>query len=155
MIKLISGALMMMLCCSAVLSDAYAATREDVVSFVEKAAAFVKENGKEAALKAFMDRSGPFVQGELYIYAYDFNGTVISHGGQADLVGKNLIDMKDVNGVMVIQELIKLAQQGSGWLNYAWPDPLRENTVQPKAGYVMKIDETWWLGSGLYPKDQK
>lgn len=152
MVKFISVALMILMVCFSS-GGAHAATRQEVVSFVEKAVAFAKENGKEAALKVFMDRNGPFVQGELYIYAYDFNGNVISHGGQADLVGKNLINMKDSHGVMVIQELVKLARQGRGWLDYSWPDPVRENTVQPKAGYVMNVDGTWWLGSGLYPKE--
>jgi len=127
-------------------------TRAEVTAFVNEAVAFAKENGKEAALKAFMDRDGRFVRGQLYIFAYDFSGTVISHGGQADLVGKNLIDMKDPNGVMVIRELVTLARGDGGWLDYAWPNPLHGNAVEAKAGYVRKVDDTWFLGSGLYPE---
>ncbi|MDD5712122.1 MAG: cache domain-containing protein [Smithellaceae bacterium] len=125
-------------------------TKAEVVAFVKEAVAYAKENGKQKALKEFMNRKGPFVRGELYIYAYDFNGTVISHGGQPGLVGKNLIGMKDKNGVMVIQGLIKLAKSGGGWLRYLWPNPLHNNAVEPKLGYVEKVDDTWWLGSGMY-----
>ena len=131
--------------------EAAVPTRDEVVGFVKEAVAFAKANGKEAALKEFTKRDGKFVRGELYIYAYDFTGTVISHGGQPDLVGQNLIDMKDPNGVMVIQELIKLAKGNGGWLDYAWPNPLHGNAVEPKAGYVLKVDDTWFLGSGMYP----
>jgi cytochrome c len=130
-------------------------TRDEVVSFVKEAVAFAKENGKEAALKEFMKRDGKFVRGELYIFAYDFSGTVIAHGGQPDLVGKNLIDMKDPNGVMILKEIIKLAKGKGGWLDYDWPNPLHGNAVEPKSGYVLKVDDTWFLGSGLYTPKQK
>ena len=119
---------------------------------MEKAVNYAKVNGKEKALKEFTDKNGEFVKGELYIYAYDFEGTVIAHGGQPELVGKNLIGMKDANGVEVIKELVKLAKQGSGWLQYLWPNPLHNNKIEPKAGFVMKVDGTWFLGSGVYPE---
>ena len=151
-LKFILGFSLTVLACFAPVYS-YAATNDEAVAFVEKAVSFAKENGKEAALMAFMDHKGQFVEGEFFLYAYDFKGTVLAHGGQSSLVGKNLIDMEDINGIMVIQELVKLARQGRGWLDYSWPDPLRDNTIQPKFGYVMKVDETWWLGSGLYPKE--
>ena len=123
---------------------------EEVVAFVKKAMDYAKLNGKKEALKEFMNRDGEFIEDELYIYAYDFNGTVISHGGQSELVGKNLISMTDTDGVQVIKELIKLAKQGSGWLEYLWPNPEHGNKIESKVGYVMKIDSTWFLGSGVY-----
>ncbi|MDP8233350.1 MAG: cache domain-containing protein [Candidatus Saelkia tenebricola] len=131
-------------------SDARKYTREEVIAFVEKAVNYTKFNGKEKALKEFMDKNGKFIKGELYIYAYDFNGTVISHGGQSKLVGQNLIGMTDANGVQIIKELIRLAKQSSGWLEYLWPNPEHGNRIEPKAGYVMKVDDTWFLGSGIY-----
>jgi signal transduction histidine kinase len=125
-------------------------TKEEVLTFVNKAVDYAKKNGKEKALKEFMNRKGPFVKGELYIYAYDFKGTVIAHGGQPELVGKNLLEMKDKNGVMVIEGLINLAKSGGGWLRYMWPNPLNNNRIEPKLGYAEKVDDTWWLGSGIY-----
>jgi polar amino acid transport system substrate-binding protein len=122
----------------------------EVQAFVAKAVAYAGEKGKEAALAAFTAPGGEFHQGQLYIYAYDFSGTVIAHGGDATLVGKNLIGMKDPNGVPVIQELVRLAKQGSGWLYYTWPNPEHGNSQEPKLGYVMKVDDTWFLGSGAY-----
>jgi hypothetical protein len=47
----------------------------ELVSFVESAVAYVQKNGKDKALKEFNNKIGPFVRGDLYIYAYDFNGT--------------------------------------------------------------------------------
>ena len=119
-------------------------------AFVEKAVAYAGANGKDAALTAFTAPGGEFHEGELYIYAYDFNGTVIAHGGDPSLVGRNLIDMTDPNGVHVIQELVRLARGGGGWLYYTWPNPQHGNAQEPKLGYVEKVDDTWFLGSGTY-----
>jgi len=125
-------------------------TKADVQDFVEAAAQFARVNGKDAALKTFTEAGGPFHQGELYIYAYDFSGTVIAHGGDKTLVGKNLIKMKDPNGVMVIKELVKTAKKGNGWVQYTWANPANGNKQEAKLGYVVKIDDTWFLGSGMY-----
>ncbi len=127
-----------------------AATQADVQTFVEKAVAYARMNGKDAALAAFTAPGGEFHDGELYIYAYDFDGTVIAHGGDPSLVGKNLIGMKDPNGVPVIKDLVHLAEDGSGWLYFMWGNPLNDNRVEPKLGYVMKVDDSWFLGSGTY-----
>jgi signal transduction histidine kinase len=126
-------------------------TKEEVVSFVNEAVEYAKVNGKEKALAEFTDQNGPFVQGELYIYAYDYTGTVIAHGGNPSLVGQNLYNMQDANGVKVIQELINLARQGGGWLSYLWDNPVTGQN-EPKLGYAIAVDDTWWLGSGTYPQ---
>ena len=54
-----------------------------LTAFVDEAANYVKDNGKEKALLEFNNRSGSFVRGELYIFAYDFNGTNIAQSHQA------------------------------------------------------------------------
>jgi len=135
---------------SALATLAATPTRDEVRAFVESAVQYARANGKEAALTTFTAPGGEFHDGELYIYAYDFNGNVIAHGGDKNLVGKNLMDMKDPNGVPVIQELTKRAQSGSGWLFYTWPNPANGNQQEPKLGYVVKVDDTWFLGSGAY-----
>jgi signal transduction histidine kinase len=126
-------------------------TKEEVVSFVNKALEYAKVNGKEKALAEFTDQNGEFAQGELYIYAYDYSGTVLAHGGNPSLVGQNLYNMEDANGVKVIQELINLARQGGGWLSYLWDNPTTQKN-EPKLGYAVAVDDTWWLGSGTYPQ---
>lgn len=129
--------------------------RAEVKTFVKQAKAYAKANGKRAALATFTQSGGPFHQGELYIYAYDFDGTVIAHGGDPDLVGRNLMDMTDSNGVKVIEELAALARSGSGWLEYTWPNPQHANAEEPKLGYVEKVNDNWFLGSGVYPAQAK
>ena len=125
-------------------------TQADVQVFVKKAVASAQAHGKEAALATFTAPGGDFHQGELYIYAYDYEGTVIAHGGDPTLVGKNLIGMTDPNGVPVIKDLVGLAEKGGGWLYYTWPNPAHGGVQEPKLGYVLPVDRTWFLGSGTY-----
>jgi len=131
-------------------SASSAPTQADVQAFVEKAVDYARTHEKDEALTAFTASGGEFHQGELYIYAYDFDGTVIAHGGDPALVGRDLIGMKDPNGVPVIKELVRLAEQGSGWLYYTWPNPEHGDRQEPKLGYVMKVDDEWFVGSGTY-----
>ncbi len=126
-------------------------TKQDVVSFVDEAIEYAKKVGKEKAVAEFNDPKGKFVRGELYVYAYNWEGIALANGGNPSLAGQNLIDMTDPQGVKVIQELIKVARAGGGWVDYSWPYP--ETKVEtPKLGYADGVDGTWWLGSGMYVK---
>lgn len=125
-------------------------TPQDVKALVERAYDYVRDNGKEKALRAFMDPKGPFVKGELYIYAYDMNGKVISHGGDPSLVGKDLSGYKDPNGVFAVKDAAALANsRGSGWMVCMFPNPTTKKQ-QDKLIYVKKAGDGWFLGSGLY-----
>jgi len=130
-------------------------SKYEVAVFVNRAANYARSAGKETALREFMNPKGEFGKGKLYIFAYDFKGTVLAYGGQPESIGKNMIDVKDENNVEVIKELIKLAQQGGGWLRYLWPNPANGGKIGPKFGYVMKVDNDWFVGSGLYETESK
>ncbi len=133
-------------------ASAGTASKADVQAFVVKAVQYAKDNGKEAALAAFMDKEmGTFFDGELYIFAYDSSGTVISHGAKPALAQKavNLMKLKDPSGTFIIKELNTLAKAGGGWLEYQWENP-QAKKVEAKLGYVLPVDNNWWLGSGMY-----
>jgi cytochrome c len=131
-------------------SSQKAITQLDVKNLVDQAYSYIQQNGKEAALKEFMNKKGPFEKGALYIYAYDMNGKVLSHGGDPTLVGKDLSGYKDPNGVMAVQEAAKLAKtKGSGWKVVMFPNPTTKRQ-QDKLIYVKKVDDNWFIGSGVY-----
>ncbi|NTU54160.1 MAG: hypothetical protein HGA97_10785 [Chlorobiaceae bacterium] len=125
-------------------------TSAEVQEFVDKAVAYARTHPKNDALSAFSAKTGEFNKGDLYIFAYDFSGKVLAHGGDQSLIGKNLLKMTDPTGVAVISELVRIARQGSGWLYYTWPNPEHAGRQEPKNGYVVKIDENWFIGSGAY-----
>ncbi len=123
-------------------------TERDVVEFVREGLTYARKHGKEALLREAMNPAGPFLQGDLYFFAFDFNGIVLAHGDSPSLVGENLFNLSNKNGKQLIQELIKAAQNGDGWAEYYWPSA-KKKTIEKKLGYVIKLDDTCWLGSGF------
>jgi len=124
-------------------------SRENLAAFVDEAARYAEENGKETALQAFNDQNGSFVRGNLYIFAYDYNGTVLSLPYQPELVGSNRLDARDGNGVRFVRNCIDVAKRGEGYLYYLYSNPARNTEEELNLGYVRSIDSNWWLGAGI------
>jgi polar amino acid transport system substrate-binding protein len=129
--------------------------RESLKSFVEEAITYSKKNGKDAAIREFNDRNGTFVRGNLYIYAFDYNGTTLSLPYQPQLIGTDLSGLQDPFGVNYTRIEIFLAQHGGGFIFYHYLNPARNMTLEPKMSYVQRVDETWWLGAGIYLQDMQ
>jgi polar amino acid transport system substrate-binding protein len=124
--------------------------KAELVSFVEEALAYAQKNGKEEALKEFSNKTGSFVQNDLYIYAYDFNGTCLAHPFKPDWIGKNKLDVIDSNGVPSLRNTISVAKEGKGFTYFIFPNPAHDNRDEFKIAYAMKVDDNWFLGSGIY-----
>ena len=125
-------------------------TEDDVIAFVERAADYVRAHGKNAALAEFSDPDGEFTNGSQYIFAEDFAGNELASGGQPELVGQNILDAQDPNGVYVVRQLIATARdKGSGWVSYVWDNP-ETGEQQAKKAYVVRMDGDWYVGSGMY-----
>jgi polar amino acid transport system substrate-binding protein len=124
--------------------------RENLTTFVGEAVAYAGKNGKDAAIREFNDRNGTFVRGDLYIYAFDYNGTTLALPHQPRLIGTDLSGLQDPFGVNYTKIEIYLAQQGGGFIFYHYPNPAHNMTLEPKMSYVRNVDETWWLGAGIY-----
>lgn len=125
-------------------------SNETLVAFVDSAAAYAKTNGKERALAEFSNPNGSFVQGELYIYAYDFNGTTLAHPFNPEKIGVNRLNETDAEGGLFITNLRNMARNGSGFVRFYYINPVHNRTVEAKLGYVEKINDDWFLGSGIY-----
>ena len=125
-------------------------SNETLVAFVESAVAYAHANGKEKALAEFSDPNGTFFRGELYIYAYDFNNTTLAHPFDPEKIGVNRAEELDAFGNPYTRQFIDAAKKGSGFVRFYYINPAHDRTVESKLGYVMKVDEDWWLGSGVY-----
>ncbi|MDP5142448.1 methyl-accepting chemotaxis protein [Rheinheimera baltica] len=88
-----------------------------------------------------------------YMFVYDLNGINIVHGSNAALEGRNLIDLKDPNGVLLIRELIDAGKKGGGFVTYMWDEKTRGG-LTPKLGYAAAmLNNRWIIGSGFYIDD--
>ena len=124
--------------------------REELVAYVDEALQFAQENGKEKALEVFNDAEGNFTRDGRYIFAYDYDGQSLALPYQPELVGTNRIDAQDPNGVYFIQQVIDVTKMGNGSIYYIYPDPSRNMTDTLKLSYVVDMDGSWLLGSGMY-----
>ena len=124
---------------------------EDMVALVERSAAYGRTAGRTAAFAAISNRSGQFVDGAgHYIYAYDYNGTFLAHPYIPEKVGSSLIERTDRFGMKNIRALVETAKAGGGYVVFVWPNPDKGNRDELKIGYVLPVDDTWWVGSGAY-----
>lgn len=131
----------------------------EMVAFVEEAVTYARDNKKEDVLAEFSNRNGSFFRGNLYIYAYDFDGITIAHPLQTELIGKSRLEELDAGNEYFIRNLRDTALNGSGFVVFHYVNPAHNNSVEKKLGFVKAVDNTWWLGSGIYgenvtlPKD--
>ena len=123
--------------------------RDSEKVMLEQAAVYLKANGKEKAFAEFTNQEGQFAKGETYIFVIDFKGMTLAHGGNPDLVGKDMGALKDSDGKLFIKDMIEGAKtNGSGWSNYKWTNPVT-NKIENKSSYFMKYDDVV-VGCGFY-----
>ncbi|MFZ6874618.1 cache domain-containing protein [Undibacterium sp. Di27W] len=133
----------------ALLLAAENSSTDQAKAMVKKAIAYYKTNGKEKTLEAVNDAAGPFNERDLYVVAYDLTGTVVAHGANKKLIGKNIIDLKDSDGVMIMKEQLAAAKgKNAGWVNYKWPHPLTKEMTQ-KSMYNEIVDDVMFA-CGVY-----
>jgi signal transduction histidine kinase/DNA-binding response OmpR family regulator len=89
-----------------------------------------------------------------YIFIDDWQGVVLEHGTQPDLVGKNIWDHQDSNGVKVVQGLIAAAKTREGdYIYYSWRKP-DTGEERPKVSFSRGVNDwQWMVGTGVYIDD--
>jgi signal transduction histidine kinase len=125
------------------------ATKDQAVAMVKKAVAAIKAQGAATVYKEITGKDPAFRQADLYIVVYGLDGTVLAHGANAKLVGKNLIGVSDVDGKPFVKERVDLAKkQPSFWQSYKFVDPTTKK-IEPKEMYCERLDQTAVCG-GVY-----
>ncbi|WFN36934.1 cache domain-containing protein [Methanomicrobium antiquum] len=123
---------------------------ENLKSFVQNAARHAKESEKGSAVMDFNDREGSFVDGELYIFAYEYDGTVIALPFQKELLRTKRFGITDSNGVKFIDASAEIAKSGGGSLYYVYQNPSHRYKEEFKIAYVLPAGDDWYLGAGIY-----
>jgi hypothetical protein len=94
------------------------ATKDEAVAMVKKAVAYIKAEGPDTAYPEIDDRSGQFVDRDLYVVVYGLDGKAF------------------------VQERVELAAtQPSFWQQYKFMNPVSK-TVEPKEMYCERLDAT-------------
>lgn len=124
------------------------ATLDQAKAMVKKARAYIREVGAEKAYAEISNPKGRFVDREIYVYVYDKNLNNLAHGGNQRLIGKNLADLRDTDGVYVNKGLLEAAQKGGGTFRFKFLNPATK-TIEVKTGYA-EMEGDVMVGSGVY-----
>jgi signal transduction histidine kinase len=126
--------------------------RAFVEDLVARAAALLAERGR-GAFATLRDPHGPFVFMDTYVFVDTPDGVEVVNAAQPSLEGKNLIDIRDVNGKELVRDYIAAAREdGPAWIEYHWYRPGRSEPSR-KLACVRRVrsgPDTYIVGSGFY-----
>ena len=101
---------------------------------------------KDIISSASYDKNG-------YFFGYNPQGVCLILPPKPQLEGKNLMHIKDTNGVEVIKEVVNAGLSGEGFVTYLWAKP-GFDTPQTKVSYVKMFKPlNLILGTGSYVDD--
>jgi signal transduction histidine kinase len=116
----------------------------------------IEQKGRQAFAE-LRDKKGPFVFMNTYVFVTSPGGTELVNGGLPALEGRNLMDLRDLEGRATVKDEIAIAMaEGNAWLKSYWYKP-GGDTMAPKQTYVRKVqygDETFIVGSGYYTREE-
>ncbi len=123
-------------------------------AFVESAAAFAREQGKDAAIAAFSDPNSPFIQDGMYIVAYDTNTTNLAHPYQPWIQGLCMRWYRDIDNVQTVDTVVRTAVRGAGFSHSVYRIFIDNKSLYiPKIDYTIPMDEDWLIGAGtIHPE---
>jgi uncharacterized protein len=129
-------------------------SREEAVAMIKRVQEKFKKVGAQATFAAITNQAPEFHDRDLYVYVLDYNCIVQAHGSQKDLVGKNLWEFRDQDGVYVARSTVDMARtKGSGWIDYRWTNP-KTSMVEAKSTYVERLGDRYAAGVGVYKDEQ-
>lgn len=88
-------------------------------TLAQTAAAYFYSSGKDDTFALMSEHEGPFVKGDIYAWAMDFDGICVANSENPALMGQSVIDLTDDKNQPVNKNMIKIAKEkGSGWVDY-------------------------------------
>ena len=138
------------LACSGAALAAANASKDDAQALVKKGISFIKAQGVEKGYAAISDKAGPFIDRNLYLVVYGLDGKCLAHGANPKQIGRDLMDLTDVDGKYFVKERVSLAKTKPAgfWQEYKFTNPVSKK-IEPKVMYCEKLGETAVCG-GVY-----
>ncbi|MEA1923223.1 MAG: cache domain-containing protein [Pseudomonadota bacterium] len=89
-----------------------------------------------------------------YIFVVSYDGVTLMNDTMRHLIGKNIWDLTDPNGVKVIQEERRAVANPAGdFIYYSWNKPSIDKP-SPKTSFMKGVDDwQWMIGAGVYLDD--
>lgn len=127
-----------------------------LVTLVEDAAALMEKKGT-AAFREFGVKGSRWLNENYYLFVYDISGTCLFQPINPKLVGKNLIQFRDMNGKPIVRTITDIGRRperdASDWMFYLWEEGT-QFLPRWKRAYVRKAiapdGKVYLVGSGSY-----
>ena len=117
-------------------------TKDDAKALAERAVAHVKKVGFDQAVKDFTtDQAAWGLTSRdklVYVYAYNYKGTVLAHAVNGAVVGKELLNIKDPDGKTPIADSVEKAKAGGGFVEFKWSSPATKKIARG-AAFVIPV----------------
>ena len=140
-----------LLLCATGANAAELVTKPEAEAMVKKTVAYLKANGREKTFAEINRKDGPFTDRDLYMVAYSMEGVVLAHGANPKMLGKDLMEIKDVDGKAFVKERVEMAKAKKPfWQEYKFTNPV-SGKIEPKAMYCMPTNDIVVCG-GVYLK---
>jgi len=124
------------------------ATPDEAKAMAIKAAEYLKATGPDKAFPAFDAKDGPWHDRDLYVIVQNNQGVIVAHGTNPGLIGRSVLDLKDVDGKPFNREF--QAIKDAGWVDFKWQNPLTK-AVELKTMYGVRVGDDI-VGVGAYAK---
>jgi methyl-accepting chemotaxis protein len=125
------------------------ASAKEAEAMVKRGVAFIKANGKDKGYAEITSKQSRFKDRDLYLVVYGLDGKVLAHGANEQLVGRNLIDAKDVDGKQFVRERAEMGKaNASFWQDYKYTNPMTKK-IEAKQMYCERLDDIIVSG-GIY-----
>ena len=127
-------------------------SKDEAKAMVDAALAHIKQAGPEQAFKDFGDKANTtWHKKDLYVFVIRMDGTMLAHGANEKLVGKDQTNLKDPNGKVFVQEMFAAAKKPEGgWVEYDWTSPVTKK-IEGKASFVRAAPAiNAFAGVGIY-----
>lgn len=114
------------------------ATPDEAKAMAIKAAEYLKANGPDKAFVEFDAKDSTWHDRDMYVIVQDSKGIMVAHGTNAGLIGKNVLELKDVDGKPFNHDT--QAIKDAGWINFKWQNPTTK-AVEAKTQYIVRVGD--------------
>ncbi|MGP9799649.1 methyl-accepting chemotaxis protein [Rheinheimera sp. NSM] len=130
----------------------FAERRSQLDAFLELAISATASAGTDEARKQIL-RQLRYEQGNNYFFVYNTAGVQIVSADNPAREGQNFYQSSTPDGRYLVQDYIKAAQSGGGYVEYSWPR-VGSSVASPKLAKAVLLPGTdWVLATGFYIDD--
>jgi signal transduction histidine kinase len=124
------------------------ASLDEAKAMAQRAAAHYRQAGEAAALSDFM-KLPDWRDRDLYVFAVKVDGLMLANAANPVLVGRNLGELRDVDGKQIQPMLVAI--KDAGWVEYRWRNP-KTDGIEWKSTYAIRVSDSLIIGVGAYKK---